>query len=195
MCVQRYFRACDITYVCTMLCMCVQCCLLWGANFNTPLLIIFGNLRTLPPVLLLIWIHPSAYQFFCKMYTKKLTFITQFHTGILLQIHCVFSENLTLGECLYIWSMMHILPHSFNKMFYFHKQRLSYFYIFWLLAAPCCLLRCLRLLNSWSGSDLPPFTKTPRLFGTLEYVCSMLFMCVQYYVMCVQWYLCTFNAI
>ena len=104
---------------------------------------------------------------FSKMYTKKLTFIPQFHIGALLQIHSIFSENLTLGDCLSIWSMMHILSYSFKKMFYIHKRRFLYFYIFWSLAAPCHLLRRLRLLNSWLGSDLPPCIKTPRLFGTL----------------------------
>ena len=97
-----------------------------------------------------------AYQFLSEMYTKKLTFISQFHIGVLLQIHCVFSETLTLGECLYIWNMMHILLCSCNKMFHIHKRRLSYFYIFWFLATLCGLLRRLRLLNSWSDSDLPP---------------------------------------
>ena len=127
-----------------------------------PCLLFLGNLRTLPPPRCLFGsIPPPTYQFFFKMYTKKLTFIPQFHIGVLLQIHCVFSENLTLGECLYIWSMMHILPYSCNKMFYIYKRRLSYFYIFWFLAVPCRLLRRLRLLNSWSGSSLPHLLRPP----------------------------------
>ena len=106
-----------------------------------------------------------------------MTFIPQFHIGVLLQILCVFSEHLlTLGECLYIWSIMYVLRSfiSINEGF-----RIFYILIF---RSPAPLFRPLRLLNSWSSSGLPPFIKTPRLFGTSEYVLSVLFMCVQCYL-------------
>ena len=42
-----------------------------------------------------------------------MTFIAQSHIGVLFQILCVFSEHLpTLGQCLYIWSIMYILSYS-----------------------------------------------------------------------------------
>ena len=36
----------------------------------------------------------------------------------------------------YIWSIMYILSYSRNKMFYIHKRRVSYFYIFLFLGVP-----------------------------------------------------------
>ena len=175
-CVQYILCAYNVMYVRSML-FTLRC------QLNVPLAYYFwGIWEPYSPPRYFFGPILHAYQFLSEMYTKKLTFISQFHIGVLLQIHCVFSENLTLGECLYIWNMMHILLCSCNKMFHIHKRRLSYFYIFWFLATLCGLLRRLRLLNSWSDSDLPPFIKTPRLFGTLEYVRSMLFMCVQCYL-------------
>ena len=130
----------------------------------SPCLLFLGNLRTLPLLPCnLFGSIPLAYQFFSNMYTKKLTFIPQYHISFILQIH------LNLWERLYICSMMHILPYSYVNMFYIHKRRLSYFYIFWLLAAPCRLLR----RSTYYILDQAvtyPHTTYPRLFGTLEYV-------------------------
>ena len=125
------------------------------------------------------------------------------NVGVLLQILCIFSEVLlTLGECLYIWSIMYILSYSRNKMFYIHKRKAFVVLYILFFRSPPPLFWPIHLLNSWLSRDLPQFIKTPRLFGTLEYVRSMLFMCVQCYLcvynvifMCVQAYLCTFNAI
>ena len=96
-------------------------------------------------------------------------------------------------------------------MFYIHKRRLSYFYIFWCLAqtppppSHLRLLRPLPLLNSWSGSDRPPIYQDPPFIRHFRvcafnviYMRSTLLMCVQCYLcaynivfLCVQWYLCT----
>ena len=189
-CVQYNLCAYNVMYMRSML-FTLRC------HLNVPPSLLFlGNLRTLPFLPRnLCGSIPLAYQFFSNMYTKKLTFIPQYHISVLLQSH------VNLWERLYIWSMMNILPYSCNKMFHIHKQRLSYFYIFWLLAAPCRLLRRLRLLYSRSGSDLPtyylpPFIRHLRVCAlNVIYVRSMLSMCVQCYLCVYNVILCVFSDI
>ena len=98
----------------------------WEIWAPSPLLAIYLDLQ---PRLLIFKILKVLY--------KKITFIIQFSHRCSLTNSLRISEHLrTLGECLYIWSVMYILSYSRNKMFYIHKQRLLYFYIFWFSGVP-----------------------------------------------------------
>ena len=140
MCVQRYLHAWSTIYVLSMLFMCFNVvysdvpikrhppspCFLFLWNLRTPLYYLSGT--------------PHSPSFHPPIPPPCLSIIPQFHLGVLLEIFCVFSEHLIMGECLYIWSILHIFLYSCNKMFCIYKQRLSYFCIFGFLAAPCLLL-------------------------------------------------------
>ena len=138
MCLQRYLHACSI-FMCAQSYLCAfNVVYSEVSNKRPPCLLFLENLSTLPSPRYLFGPPNPLINFQNSLsFIKKLAFIAQFHIGVLLQILCVFSELLpTLGECLYIWSIMYILPYNRNKMFYIHKRRLSYFYIFWFLGVP-----------------------------------------------------------
>ena len=93
-CVQYYLCGYSAIYVRSML-------FTLSCQINVLLQIIFRKIEDplLPP--------PSSYRLsistiFQDVCYKKLTFIRQYYIGFLLQIFCVFSEHLTLGEYLYI---------------------------------------------------------------------------------------------
>ena len=93
MSVQRNLPACSNIYVRTMV-------FTHMCQTNVPLLIIFGKFEDLPT-------FPSPLPQLINFYNSprrilRRIFIRQFRIGVLLQILCVFSEHLTLGERLYI---------------------------------------------------------------------------------------------
>ena len=97
-CVQHYLCACNVIYVHSML-------IILRCQINVPLLIIIGKFEdqghsSLPPPRVINF-HNSP-----RCILKKLTFIRQHHIGVLFQILCILLEQLTLGECLYIWKII-----------------------------------------------------------------------------------------